>query len=87
MVTVMVLTPDCFSLCQVLADVHVVQSHSLASIVTSLGIGGVIASTLGPLSFTVSFLLIEWLKMTIVTFSGMNNMSGFLQILIIMDNE
>ena len=72
---------------QVLADVHVVQSHSLANVVSSVGIGGLIASTLGPLSFNISFLLIEWFKMTLVTFFGMNNMSGVLQILTIMDNE
>ena len=64
-----------------------VQSHSLASLVTSLGVGGFIASTLGPLSYTVSFLLIESCKITIVTFLGISNMSGVLQILINMDNQ
>ena len=72
---------------QVLADVHVVQSHSLANVVSSVGIGGIIASTLGPLSFTVSFLLIEWYKMSLVFFAGIVNMSVVLQILTIIDNE
>ena len=80
-------TPDCSSLRQVLADVHVVQSHSLAHIVTSLGIGGIVASTLGPLSFNISFLLIEWYKISLVTFFGISNMSVVLQILTIVDNE
>ena len=72
---------------QVLADVTVVQTYSLASLVTSLGVGGFIASTLGPLSYTVSFLLIESYKITLVTFFGISNMSGVLQILTIMDNQ
>ena len=38
--------------CEVLADVHAIQTHSLANIVTSLGLGGLLASTLGPLSFS-----------------------------------
>ena len=72
---------------QVLADVHVVQSHSLANIVTSLGIGGLLASLLGPLSFTTSFLLIEWYKTSLVHFVGISNVSAVLQILIILDFE
>ena len=74
-------------LLQVLADVHVVQSHSLAHVVSSVGIGGIIASILGPLSFTVSFLLIEWYKISLVFFFGISNMSVVLQILTIIDNE
>ena len=36
----------------VLAEVHIIQTYSLANIVTSLGLGGLLASTLGPLSFS-----------------------------------
>ena len=72
---------------QVLADVHVVQSHSLASILTSLGIGGLTASVIGPLSFNISFLLIEWFKITLVFAFGLSNMAVVIQILIIMDIE
>ena len=68
-----------------MADVHAIQTYSLANIVTSLGLGGLIASLLGPLSFTTSFLLIEWYKMALVHFVGISNMSVLLQILIIMD--
>ena len=71
--------------CQVMADVHAIQTYSLANIVTSLGVGGLLASLLGPLSYTTSFLLIEWYKMALVHFVGISNMSVLLQILIIMD--
>ena len=72
---------------EVLADVHSIQTHSLANIVTSLGIGGLLASLLGPLSFTTSFLLIEWYKTSLVHFVGISNVSAVLQILIILDFE
>ena len=71
----------------VLADVHVLQSRSLAHVITSLAVGGFIASSLGPLSFKMSFLLIEWFKIPLVTYFGISNMSVVLQILTIMDNE
>ena len=71
----------------VLADVHVLQSRSLAHVITSLAVGGFIASSLGPLSFEMSFLLIEWFKIPLVTYFGISNMSVVLQILTIMDNE
>ena len=80
-------TPACSSPLQVLADVHVLQSHSLAHVVTSLGVGGFIAATLGPLSFNISFLLIQLFKISLVAFFGISNMSVVLQILTIMDNE
>ena len=70
-----------------MADVHAIQTYSLANIVTSLGLGGLLASLLGPLSFTTSFLLIEWYKITLVIAFGISNMSVVLQILTIMDNE
>ena len=64
-----------------------VQSNRLASIVTSLGISGIIAATFGPLSFNITFILVEWYKITLVTFIGVSNMSVVLQTLTIMDNE
>ena len=73
--------------CEVLADVHAIQTHSLANVVTSLGIGGLLASLLGPLSFNISFLLIEWCKISQTHFFGILNVSVVLQILFILDFE
>ena len=68
-------------------EVLAIQTHSLANVVTSLGLGGLLASLLGPLSFTTSFLLIEWFKTSQVHFIGIANVSAVLQILFILDFE
>ena len=67
------------------ADFHAIHTYVNFLVIASLSVGGFSRALFGPLSFWVTFMLIESFRLSLFFSLGMFNVSSFLQMAIIMD--